>query len=281
MTLGGLVLALLTAIAARQQRALADLADYAALGQQIQDAHAIVRSGLQGLAPLEGDIREARDTAIEFRSTIAAAIVCDTSAGAVILPPTSDTAPAFASITQSVEAGDSAWMLTPDDSSDVWTAARITYVAAASAGECAPLGPALDPSQVARPRVALTLSPSSRAAPGVPVLITRPVRYSLYRASDGFWYLGQRDWNNTGGYLNTVQPVAGPFLSAAQGGLRLTYFDTSGRTIASPVAGLRSIAAIRLDVRGQTRNARRILGAATDQSARTDSASANLWLRNR
>jgi prepilin-type N-terminal cleavage/methylation domain-containing protein len=281
MVIGGIVLALLTAIAARQYRALADLADYAALGQQIQDARTILPSQLRGLSPLGGDIRDARDTAIEFRSTIAAAVICDTSANTVVLSPASANAPPLAAISQTLEAGDSAWIFAPGDSIETWMPARITHVATSAGRPCAPLGPALDQSQRAQPRLALTLSTSPRVSAGIPILITRRVRYSLYRASDGLWYLGQRDWNNAGGYLNIVQPIAGPFLSPAQNGLRFTYLDTNGAAMNSPVADPRAIGAIQLEVRGQTRNPARTLAAAGDRSRRPDSATALISLRNR
>jgi hypothetical protein len=218
---------------------------------------------------------------VEFRSTIAAAVVCDTSADTIILPPPTANSPTFSSIGQSIEAGDSAWTLALNDSSESWTPARITYVSTAPAGQCAPSGPVLDASQRSQPRSVLTLSPSPHVTPGIPVRITRPVRLSLYHASDGFWYLGQRDWNNDGGYLNIVQPVAGPFVSPAQAGLRLTYLDANGIAIPSPVADPRSIAAIRIEFHGQTRDPRRTLGAAADRSRRTDSVTALISLRNR
>lgn len=284
MTVGGLVLAILAATAAHQQRALGDLADYAAVGQQIQDARAILASGLRGLTPADGDIRDARDTAIELRSTIAAGVVCDTTGNTILLSPPSAAAagvPTFTSVSQSIEAGDSAWALTPSGSSESWTPARITYVATSPGRQCATLGPILDASQLAKQRIALTLSPPLQAAVGVPVRITRPVRYSVYRASDNLWYLGERDWNNAGAYLDIVQPVAGPFLPPAQNGLRFTYLDTSGATIATPVAAPRSIASIRIDIHGQTRSPRRTLGAASDRSRRTDSAAIVISLRNR
>ena len=64
-------------------------------------------------------------------------------------------------------------------------------------------------------RVVITLDagPQPKSMIGAPVRFTRPVRYSLYRAADGDWYLGEREWNPTTVRFNTIQPVSGPFLS--------------------------------------------------------------------
>jgi prepilin-type N-terminal cleavage/methylation domain-containing protein len=281
MTLGALVLALVTTIAVRQQRALGDLADAAALGAQLQDARAILPSDARALTPSDGDIRDARDTAFEFRSTIASAIVCDTTAGGVMLAPPSAGASTLANFTQSIEAGDSVWILSPDDPGDQWRAASVTSAASATPGPCADVGPTLDAAQRSASRTRLVLPMTSLAsAVGMPIRITRPVRYSLYRASDGDWYVGQRDWNNATHRLNIIQPVAGPLLSAARHGLVFTYFDTAGVPLTTPVADARSIAMIRIDLRGETRSVRRALGAAGPPARGVDSTSVVMWLRN-
>jgi prepilin-type N-terminal cleavage/methylation domain-containing protein len=285
MTLTGVVLALVTTIAVRQQRALADVADAAALGAQLEDARAILPADIRALTPSDGDVRDARDTAFEFRSTIASAIICDTAVGAIILAPSSAGPGTLANVTQSIEPGDSAWVLTAGDSSDQWRSAPITAVSTAAPGTCAPVAPALDATQrsIARTRLALAGMPAGMPAGstvGVPVRITRPVRYSLYRASDGDWYLGQRDWNNTTHRLNIIQPVAGPLLSAARHGLAFTYFDSAGAPLATPVQSSRSIALVRIDLHGETRSVRRALGAGATPTPGSDSTSVIVYLRN-
>jgi hypothetical protein len=223
---------------------------------------------------------QALDTAIEIRATIASAVVCDTMQSAIVLAPASAGATTFAGFVAPIAAGDSAWLLDAD-AGDVWRPMRITSVAAARAGMCNMLGPLLEATSAAAPRVALTLDSVSRSDwIGAPLRITRPIRYSLYRGSDG-WSLGAREWNITTLRFNTIQPLSGPFLSASAGGLRFTYFDSVGSTLVSPVADPRAIALIRLDLRGQTAQAVRAIGAAGAVAQRTDSSSTFVLLRNR
>jgi len=110
--------------------------------------------------------------------------------------------------------------------------------------------------------------------------VTRPVRYSLYRGGDGRWYLGQRDWNVTSLRFNTIQPVSGPFASAASRGLVFQYVDSTGAALPTPVSDPRAIALIRVDLRGQSRNVMRAF-AGQAQGKSTDSVHVAVWLRNR
>jgi hypothetical protein len=76
------------------------------------------------------------------------------------------------------------------------------------------------------------------------VRVTRPWRYSLYRASGGRWYLGAKEWNPSLEKFNTIQPVAGPLVSASAGGLRFQYLDSLGGTLPVIPPDVRAIAAI-------------------------------------
>jgi hypothetical protein len=277
---GGIALTLVAAICVRQQRIFADVANGTALTTQLRDASTILPIDLSSIASGAGDIREARDTAIELRATIASAVVCDTLNGSAILAPAVNSASTYAGFLNPIAAGDSAWLLVAD-SSETWRAMQITGVAPARAGPCHSLGPTLDATSAATPRVSLTLENSASADwIGTPIRVTRPVRYSLYRGSDG-WSLGAREWNTTTLHFNTIQPVSGPFLSAAAGGMRLTYFDSTGAALTSPVGDPRAIALIRVDLRGQTSQAVRALGAAGPLATRVDSSSTSVLLRNR
>jgi hypothetical protein len=69
---------------------------------------------------------------------------------------------------------------------------------------------------------------------GAAVRFFKKVHYSLYRAADGFWYLGYFDCR-TGRVpvCNTIQPIAGPLRpyvagQPQQAGVRFTYYDTLG-----------------------------------------------------
>jgi hypothetical protein len=112
------------------------------------------------------------------------------------------------------------------------------------------------------------------------VRVTRPIRYSLYHASDGSWYLGARDWNDASAKFNTTQPLAGPFRSPGAGPV-FRWFDSTGAVLASPVAWRDQVALVRIDLRAQTRNADRVLGSAWNSGPRADSVSTFVAVRNR
>jgi hypothetical protein len=95
----------------------------------------------------------------------------------------------------------------------------------------------------------LSISGPLPAGSGTPIRITRSWRYSIYRSSDGYWYLGARDWNASTRKFNTIQPVSGPFVSPGGGGVAFRYFDTTGATIASGSATPRAIALIQVSFR--------------------------------
>src|SRR6185503_4771605 len=208
-------------ISLRQRRVLIDLADAAALSIQLRDAADILPIDLRALSATAGDIREATDTSLEIRATIASAVVCDSIPNGVVLVPAVANALTFAGYGTPIDIGDTAWVLAVRDSAEAWTPRRIVAIATIAPGRCAALGPSLDSVALEMRRPTLGLEGATDAAVvGMPIRVTRARRYSTYRAADGRWYLGARDWNAVALRFNSIQPVCGPFLS-----LRFLYFD--------------------------------------------------------
>jgi prepilin-type N-terminal cleavage/methylation domain-containing protein len=282
LVVGGVALALVATIAVRQQRLYADIADRAALAGQLRQAVSILPIDLRGASSTAGDIREARDTSIELRATIASAVVCDTAAGSLILAPAVSGETTFGSYLTPIATGDTAWIFAPGDTADRWIAYDIGSSIVSGAGPCAPTGPQMNAPALASRRISVRLNASSPIAGfvGTVVRVTRPIRYSLYRGGDSRWYLGQRDWNATSLRFNGVQPVSGPFASPASRGIVFQYYDTLGAELVVPVADTRAIALVRVDVRGQSRNAMRAFSA-RPQAKSSDSAQLAVLLRNR
>lgn len=283
MTVAGMTLAMVASISLREQRVFADLSDQAALANQLHEAGASIPIDLRPLAPHLGDIRDARDTALEIRSTIASALVCDsTTAGGFILAPAAGSPP-FASFGSPLEAGDSLWLLSTRSDSDVWSAVRIVAVGSSAGNQCAAGGPELSSSARTAPRITVAVNPALTPAIGAAVRVTRSLRFSLYHASDGGWYVGERDWNNAANKFNTIQPLAGPFSAptGSAGGLSFRYLDSTGATLASPVADPTLIALVSITLRGQTRSNTRALGAAQASVRHADSTIVAVALRNR
>jgi len=282
ITLGGVVLALVASISVRQQRLYADVAARGALSAQLRQAETILPIELRGVAPRAGDIREARDTSIEFRATLSSAVVCDTQPGALVLTPADAHHTTFASYLTPIGVGDTAWLFIATDSVDYWRPLAVAQAAIATLGSCARLGPRLPANLLTASRTVVRLASPvpMETAIGSVIRVTRPVRYSLYKGGDARWYLGQRDWNALTSRFNTVQPVSGPFSSPSARGLAFEYFDSAGTQLSVPVANTKAIASIRASMRGQSNIVMRAFARGA-QGKSADSASVAVALRNR
>jgi hypothetical protein len=285
LAVGGTALGLIAAISFREQQTFNDLAAVASSDAQLRDAGSLLPVDLRPLAPATGDIRagQARDTSLELRATIASAVVCDTTSTALILAPSGQGSTAYGSVAEPIEAGDTAWLYSATDAADEWRPIRIAATSGAPAGPCAGLAPWLAAGDKALPRVVVALDtpPALASALGLPIRITRPRRYSLYRASDGLSYLGERDWNSETLRFNTIQPVSGPFAPAAEHGLVFRYLDSTGAALAIPVANPSAIALVQVDLRVQARNATRAPGNGAILGGHADSASVLVLVHNR
>lgn len=118
-------------------------------------------------------------------------------------------------------------------------------------------------------------------AVGRPLRVTRAIRLSLYRSGDGTWNVGERDWNPSTQRFNSIQPLAGPFLSASAPGLAFAYLDSNRAELPIPLVSASAPSAITLTLRGETRAATRALGSASQVGKRLDSARVVVLLRNR
>jgi prepilin-type N-terminal cleavage/methylation domain-containing protein len=279
LTLTGIVLSLVSAIALRQQRLVDDLAEQRAVSSRLREASSLLPIQLR--AASASDIREASDTSLELRATIANAIVCDTLSSRLVLAPATDDDPRVASFIAPIEAGDSIWLLSNDGLEAVWRGARVTDVGLHVPGACHLLGPQLSSAGLHASRVTVTLASLPPTPIGLPVRVTRPVRYSLYHASDGDWYVGQRDWNNALSRFNTIQPIVGPFLKATSAGLVFRYADTSGASLTVPVTNREGIARIDVELRAETKSAMRAFAPASITGKHMDSTLLSVALRSR
>lgn len=247
LALGALVIGLGSMIAFRHQRFHRDVVIAVERTDQLNELVALMPISLRAIAPGEGDIAPggARDTSIEFRATIASAVVCDSSSATALLAPL-NASPRLASVLARPEPGDTAWFLDSSGPIESWTPRPISAAIDSSAlcrlGSSAPFGTS------PRTSIALRLSAAPPPASSV-VRVTRPWRYSLYRASDGRWYFGAKDSNPALAHFNTIQPVAGPLLSAAAGGLRFRYLDSVGSVLPLVPPDPRRIASVEVGFR--------------------------------
>lgn len=253
---GAIAIAATVGVVVRAERFHASVEDRLRMRSQLRAGADIIAASSRFSAAHDAPIALATDTAVELSTTIGAATTCaPAAAGHVALVP--DSLVTGAAVTSMVA--------TPDSADDVlawrvassaqpiggWDRARIVAVASRSAGAVCPIGPLVSAADVAGHAQALefTVAPAINAGAGAPVRIVRRARFSVYRASDGLWYLGYR--RCASGACGAIQPVSGPYAAASAAPsaapMTLRYFDLSG-AIAMPVAVSRLGGITRIDV---------------------------------
>lgn len=248
--------------------------------RELRHASSVLASELRGLR--SRDVVAWSDTAVEFEATVGIGITCAVSAdrtsiGVVAADPAAEAdvhangADALAAMwNQPPQPGDRvlAWLAgaTPVDSlARVELTVRTFATGTACAGS--PLNPA---GALHDDRITVTTPVPGTLAIGTPLRLTRRTRYSLYRASDGDWFLGRRTRGPSG--WDVIQPVAGPMLPARALGMVITVHDTSGAAIRDDSAGTPARVGIAL-------RAPRKAGRATPATVVTDSVFIEVALR--
>ena len=236
LTIAGVVLAAATGSFLRQQRTATGLAATAQAQGQARAAAALLPAQLSLDALSVEDVvpGAGRDTALQFRAAIASGVSCDSARAPAFA--VDDTGLAAGAVAAMPHAGDSLWWYRADGGS--WTGRGITGVSADS-GACA-----------AESRTGLLMrlgvEDTVVIAPRTPLRVTRQERLAIYRAGDGSWQLGLREWSDATGAMGAPQPVAGPFQLAATDGARtgFRYFDSVG--VELPETGGARVARVRL-----------------------------------
>ena len=163
------------------------------------------------------------DTAIQFVSSRVFAFACDQASARLVLP-------ASAGWWSAPRAGDSLALIDTLSGSE-WHAAIVATGTQRASVRC-PMGGT---------RLTLSLPPP----PSVPALllparVSRALRYVVYRASDGAWWLGERSCTPA---CSSAQPIAGPLQAPARGGFRLALvLDPTGHPVALDVSARAAIA---------------------------------------
>ena len=212
--------------------------------RELRHAHAIFESELRPLRAR--DLHTLADTAVEFDALLGVGVVCGTPNGATDRVDIVSADPADArgvSWASSLQIGDalSLWRAHPDRVESVvehrTTVRDIRWTSACTASPW--MAEWADRRTV---RLTLTDVSPSPLVVGAVVAARRHTRLSLYR-SGASWYLGKR--TRTGGVWDVVQPVAGPFLSPAQGGMTARVLDAAGTV----TQRMDAAAAVRLELR--------------------------------
>ena len=269
LVLGAIVLGLVSTIGNNLQRQLANQAARLSVSEQLGSGSELLPLDLRSVSPTAGDIVEASDTALQVRATIGSAVVCAVTASSITA------APFLGAYQQSVapglQPGDTLWSLSDQDSAEMWRAARIQGWRRAG-GSCSALDTTAAGSFDLTHLWSADVPDVSAFAPGAFVRMTRPLRFTFYRAGDGQWYLGLRSWNTAAAQFNLVQPLSGPYAPPSAGAAtRFAYYDSSGTAWSLGDAGTAGIARIEA----------LLVAAASTPAGTIDSQRVVVALRNR
>jgi len=289
---GGIAAAMMTATVVHQQRFYSSASSVLDVRSQLRDAADVLAADIRGAAVATLGVPFMSDTAVEMFTTIATSVACGSPTGATIALPPSKliTGNTLTSILAQPDTGDLAmiYLYSPaTPASGRWETYRIaSFAARALNTSCPPSSGFTTPGDAYTGAtgfmLTLTSSPDAATHKGAPVHFVRRARYSLYRSSDGDWYLGYRHCNAAGkSACSSVQPVSGPYraLRGAKGtaGISFRYFDTAGEELTSSASF--SVARVDIVLRGETRAAVALAGDA--RKVWSDSATITVSPRNR
>jgi hypothetical protein len=280
MTLSTIVLSLIIGLLISQVRAVQWGASTLSARAQLRDAAVVLAADLRGTSVRGDTIRLLSDSGVELFAPLGSSALCDSSAGMTFtLPPLRFGGGAtLTSWTATPDTGDLAVVLL-NDSTPTWQRYRIASVSSRSVSTACATTNQLSSGATSTTAYAVTLRqlPAQGLPAGTPVQFVRRTRYSLYRASDGKWYLGQRRCNAVDGACTGIQPVSGPFrsYSAGSAGITMRYYDAGGAQLAGSISPLQ-VARIELSLRAD----RRAFPGMPGPSNRIDSTVVVIALRN-
>jgi len=275
LSIMGIVLGLASHAATQQLRFFRGVGDVVALRAQVGHATEIVASVLSDAST--ADITLARDSVLELHASVGTAVACESSPGRITIPAASASAGnTLGAYVESPGPGDSMMAFFEDSLGASWLGLHIASTPV-SGGSCLAF-PSVSTTWV------LALQEPLVVPAGAVLRFTRPLRLSLYRASDNRWYLGAKDWNGSAQRFNSMQPVAGPLMpysaDPARSGLSLRYLDKQGVSLADG-ADPAGIASITIVARGEAVTPVRADGLQSGQNGKyADSSVVTVGIRN-
>jgi prepilin-type N-terminal cleavage/methylation domain-containing protein len=263
--IAGVAAALMTVTIVRQQRFYAGAGEILGVKAELRDGADILVNDLRSASVAMFGLPVMTDTAVEMMSVIGASVACTQPAGSVIeLPPTTLAAGhTLTSMLAMPDTGDLAMIYgaaAPPDSAG-WETHRVASLTSRSVSTtCAPATGFTNAADQfsSSPAFLLTLAsnPSARVGRGALIHFLRRSRYSLYKSSDGDWYLGYRRCGITPpNPCSTIQPVSGPYRPLRGGspaGMSFKYYDAYGNELLDQGQSAR-VARIDIVLRGQSR----------------------------
>jgi hypothetical protein len=240
LTLTALVLGAATSSLLHQQRGARWAGALGGAESQMRPLVQVLPAELALLDAGAGDLASgaASDSTMQIRAVVASSLACDSAAVALTLLPDATSGVAMGGVARAPAADDSLWFYASD--SVGWQPRRVV-------GVSHPVTACALPATPAGRSYRLTLDAPANVPGGTPVRVTRQERYAIYRASDGWWYLGARAWSAVIGGFSAPQPIAGPFLRARGAAITgFRYFDSLGAIVVPNGSNERTIARVRV-----------------------------------
>jgi prepilin-type N-terminal cleavage/methylation domain-containing protein len=289
MAIAGIVGATLLMTFRKQERFYSSATEIMNVRSELRDAADVLVTDIRGAAVARYGLPVMADTAVELFATVGTSVVCTMPSGRTLfLPPTILSGGAvLTSFIAAPDSGDIALIYAnPANNPDSarWIESRISgFTARSLASSCPPAtGFTTIADSGAGYAVTLQNAVDSAIRKGSPIRFLRRGRYSIYRSSDGAWYLGYRRCNAIGqSVCTTIQPVSGPYLPYSKNGasgLGFRFFDASGGELLD-AGSSRQVARVDVVLRGETRRAVSLAGDATRRYR--DSAVVSISPRNR
>jgi prepilin-type N-terminal cleavage/methylation domain-containing protein len=272
----------------RQQRFYRGTEELVGAREGVRDAIEILSADIRAMS-IADTARLLTDSAVEIFGSVGSSVVCQIAGSEIGLPagasPRGNTLTAL--LTQP-DTGDLALFLRDSaDGGTLWERHRIAAFSARSRATTCPPSTgfaAADDVDATGTAFVVVLSTSltDHVHRGAPVRFVRRGRYSLYRSSDGSWYLGYRRCNALGpSVCGAIQPLSGPYRAYSSNprstGLLFEFFDSSGDRL--PI-GASSLALARVDITARSESRQSL--AVEDRSwMPADSATVSIAVRNR
>ncbi len=180
------------------------------------------------------DLHAWNDTLIELSTTIGVAFVCGQySSNSLAVLPSNGTLPTRSTWMDAPEPNDAVHVAVYEAgtvnsrrfSGTISGIASSDTVCASSALKSGMVGKAT--------KIELQQSVVGHVIIGAPLIVTRRARLSLYKAGDNKWYIGMR-YLRASGWEGT-QPIAGPFESSTQEGMRIQVIARNGAVLPARV----------------------------------------------
>lgn len=276
----------------RQQRFYRGTGELITARESVRDAIEVLTADIRG-ASVADTARLLADSAIEFFSTIGSSIVCRSLAASEIgLPPLAgsgngeEKSDGLTSFATQPDTGDLAlFYIDSGPAESRWQRYRIAALGPRALSTACPpsTGFSREADALSGAKAfAVSLRDPLPAAihAGSPIRFIRRGRYSLYRASDGAWYLGYRRCNAIGASAcGSVQPLSGPYRAynrdTNRSGLVFDYFDASGGTLLDSPLSLS-----RVDITARAASRQALLSEGRNWTP-SDSARVSVAIRNR